>query len=322
MRIDKIQILDRHRADMGDLTDLAASISAIGLLHPVVVNTDMVLVGGRRRLAAVRSLGWTECPVRIVENLTDAAALLKAERDENTCRKDMTMSELVAVGQRIEELERPKATERQTANLPNGPRVPIGEETYHRTSDVVGPALGMSRRTYDRAKSVVGATQDEDPEVRAIAEEAVKEMDATGKVRPAEDKVRAARKTTEKPKVETTYGEQQTAKWDRVTALAASGSTTRQIARDLGMSEGGVKSGAKQRGIDIRADRVVGRTRRLDSNRIIRECVAELEGVVSGLALVNYNDIDPEEAPTWVDSLTKSMSAISKANRQIKESLQ
>jgi len=121
---------------------------------------------------------------------------------------------------------------------------------------------------------------------------------------------------------ESTYAEQQAAKWDRVTTLAATGSTTRQIAADVGMSEGGVKAGAKQHDIDIRADRVVGRTRRLDSNRIIRECVAELEGVVSGLALVNYNDIDPEEAPTWVDSLTKSMSAISKANRQIKESLQ
>lgn len=120
---------------------------------------------------------------------------------------------------------------------------------------------------------------------------------------------------------ETTYSEQQTAKWDRVAALAESGSTTPQIAREIGMSEKGIKEGANQRGIDIRADRVVGRAHRLDSNRIIRESVDTLENVVNGFALVNYGDLDMEEAQTWSDSLTKSISALSKANRQIKESL-
>ena len=121
---------------------------------------------------------------------------------------------------------------------------------------------------------------------------------------------------------ESTFSGQQSAKWDRIANLAASGSSTPQIARDVGMSEGGVKHGAKMRGIDIRADRVVGRTRRLDSNRIIRESVDALENIVNGLTLVNYDDIDLEEAQTWADSLTKSISALSKANRQIKESLQ
>ena len=88
------------------------------------------------------------------------------------------------------------------------------------------------------------------------------------------------------------------------------------------MKEAGVKAGAKDRGIEIRADRVLGRTHRLDSNRIIRESVDALENIVNGLALVNYDDVDLEEAQTWVDSLTKSISALSKANRQIKESLQ
>jgi len=118
---------------------------------------------------------------------------------------------------------------------------------------------------------------------------------------------------------ESTYSEQHAAKWERIAALAASGSASSQIARDVGMSEAGVKSGAKDRGIDIRADRVLGRVHRLDSNRIIRESVSALENIISGLALINPDDIDPEEAKKWTDSLTASRNALSKAIRQIEK---
>jgi S-ribosylhomocysteine lyase LuxS involved in autoinducer biosynthesis len=50
--------------------------------------------------------------------------------------------------------------------------------------------------------------------------------------------------------------------------------------------------------------------------------VTDIVPATNGLTLVNYDDIDLEEAQTWADSLTKSISALSKANRQIKESLQ
>jgi len=118
---------------------------------------------------------------------------------------------------------------------------------------------------------------------------------------------------------ETTYSEQHAAKWERIAALAKSGSASSQIAREVGMSEAGVKSGAKDRGIDIRADRVLGRVHRLDSNRIIRESVSALENIISGLDLINPDDIDPEEAQKWIDSLTASRNALSKAIRQIEK---
>ena len=118
---------------------------------------------------------------------------------------------------------------------------------------------------------------------------------------------------------ESTYSEQHAAKWDRIATLAATGSASSQIARDVGMSEAGVKAGAKERGIDIRADRVLGRVHRLDSNRIIRESVSALENIISGLDLINPDDIDPEEAQKWIDSLTASRNALSKAIRQIEK---
>jgi ParB family transcriptional regulator, chromosome partitioning protein len=61
---------------------LAASIGAVGLIHPIVITPDKTLVAGQRRLEAVKLLGWTEVPVRAVTGLEDAALALRADRDE------------------------------------------------------------------------------------------------------------------------------------------------------------------------------------------------------------------------------------------------
>ena len=113
--------------------------------------------------------------------------------------------------------------------------------------------------------------------------------------------------------------EVQTAKWARVAEMAASGHASAQIARELGVGESGIRQGARDRGIDIRADRVLGRIHRLDSNRIIRESASALENIISGLALINPDDIDPEEAQQWTDSLTASRDALSKAIHKIQK---
>ena len=115
--------------------------------------------------------------------------------------------------------------------------------------------------------------------------------------------------------------ERQAEKWGRVAALAQQGYSSRQIASEVGMSEEGLRSGARREGIAFPADKAIGRTRRLDTNRVIREAAIQLEGVVMGLELINPADIDPEEAQAWVDSLTRSIKALSKARNTIKESI-
>src|SRR5262245_29582944 len=83
----------------------------IGLLHPLTVTPDFVLIVGRRRLEAARELGLQTVPVHIV----DLAQIVRGEYSENTFRKDFTPSEAVAIGREIEELEKPKAKARQEA---------------------------------------------------------------------------------------------------------------------------------------------------------------------------------------------------------------
>ncbi len=51
-RIADIRIGERHRRDLGDVDALAASIAAVGLMHPIVVMPDGTLIAGRRRLEA------------------------------------------------------------------------------------------------------------------------------------------------------------------------------------------------------------------------------------------------------------------------------
>lgn len=193
--INAIQVGNRHREDVGDLDDLMQSIERIGLLHPIVIRPDDSLVAGERRLRACEKLGWTDVPVRIVDDLGDSVEALIAERDENTCRLDMTASEKVALGKRLEELERPKAEARKITGLKRGAEsrgvnltspIKRGE-----TAELVSKAVGMSKNTFNRAKQVVEAAEDESlpEEVRQVTTEAKEEMDRTGKVTPAYDKV-------------------------------------------------------------------------------------------------------------------------------------
>lgn len=120
--------------------------------------------------------------------------------------------------------------------------------------------------------------------------------------------------------------ERQAEKWDRVAEMADQGYTSTQIAREVGAHEGTLREGARARGIEIRADRIVGRTRRLDVRRIVGETVGQAEALANtasnliSVEAIRAADIEPDEIQTWVDSLTSSIRTLSKALKTIKES--
>jgi ParB family chromosome partitioning protein len=184
-RVEEIVIGDRHRKEVGDLDALAESIREVGLLHPVVVTPDKKLVAGSRRLAAVKKLGWTKVPVHVVRGLSDAVQSLRAERDENACRKEFAPTEVADLGRKLEELERPAAKERQAEAGPaDGPgkkatasgKLPAGAAGD--TRDRVAAAFGISGKTYEKIKAVVEAAKEHPEEYGKLVEQ----MDQTGKV--------------------------------------------------------------------------------------------------------------------------------------------
>lgn len=190
--ITEIHIGARCRKDVGDLSDLMESIESIGLLHPVVVRPDGHLVAGFRRIKAFEQLGRDSVPAHVVGNLKDAASMLIAERDENTCRKDFLHSEKFALGETLIGLAEDEATERHREASSLGgaksrkgadkggetcPSVKQRDETK-RAKSVVAAATGTGRKTYEKIEAVCKAAESE-PEKYAPL---VQEMDRTGKV--------------------------------------------------------------------------------------------------------------------------------------------
>jgi ParB-like chromosome segregation protein Spo0J len=201
LNIADIQIPStRARKDMGDIAALAASIESVGLLQPVVVDKNHRLIAGHRRIKALQTLNCDEVEVRVVAGLDDAVQALTAERDENTCREAFKPSEATSLGERLEALERERAKERREATQAKpGHRIgddilsaPIGKGS---TRDIVGKAVGMSGMSYTRAKAVVNAAKKEPEKFGALVEE----MDRTGKVSTAYNKLPA--KYQQQPKV-------------------------------------------------------------------------------------------------------------------------
>ena len=104
--LDEIVVKQRVRIDPGDLEPLMTSMEQHGLMHPVTVNREKVLVAGYRRLEAARRLGWSTIRVHRIDG-RDAVSLLEMEIDENRVRKDFTVQELDDAYRRLEKLRRP-----------------------------------------------------------------------------------------------------------------------------------------------------------------------------------------------------------------------
>ena len=105
---------DRARKDYGDadsLLGLAQSISKNGLLHPVVIDDSHTLRAGGRRLTAMLQLGWDECEVNMLSDLSPLQKL-EVELEENLHRKNFEYAEQVALVKRIHDVKQKVAVER------------------------------------------------------------------------------------------------------------------------------------------------------------------------------------------------------------------
>jgi N6-adenosine-specific RNA methylase IME4 len=195
--LSEIQIGPRHRKAVTEIDRLAASIQEVGLLQPIVVTPEMRLVAGFRRIAAYRQLGRETIPAVVAANLDEALLLLKAERDENICRVEMTVEERLSMGEAIEPLERAAAAQRQEAStIAAGKASAAARLAASRRADLAQAVIDTgyappgspfvvlpvnARKTFPNAK------QDESKRALAIAAE------AAGMTRPTYEKGQAVR---------------------------------------------------------------------------------------------------------------------------------
>jgi ParB family chromosome partitioning protein len=163
--VDSITVGARHRQDLGDLQALMDSISEHGLLQPITITPEGVLVCGARRLAAIKRLGWRQVNVWVRSGLSDRLKALMAERDENTSHKQYTKVELAGLYEELKQVIAAEAARRQQAaqygsdrqnprsdgvgNLPTPPGEPTGDSRAK-----AGAMVGGAYKTLEKVLAI------------------------------------------------------------------------------------------------------------------------------------------------------------------------
>jgi ParB family chromosome partitioning protein len=181
--VDQIQVGVRHRKDLGDIDALAASIGEYGLLAPLTITEQGVLICGRRRLEAIRLLGWKIVNVWVRVDLSEKLSGLMAEREDQVNVKPYTVTEMAALYEELKAEITADAARRQQASRFGGDEGdPADATSCHSLSDGAGnfpaPVNGRAR---DQAAGMVGGvshkTMDKIVELRATAADATRSDD-------------------------------------------------------------------------------------------------------------------------------------------------
>ncbi len=89
---------DRQRRAVGDCSDLIESIQRLGLITPICLTRDNVLIAGERRLFSMKKLGWETLEHGrhfVYRDEVDFYTLEAIELEENVKRKDLSWEEEV-----------------------------------------------------------------------------------------------------------------------------------------------------------------------------------------------------------------------------------
>lgn len=108
VRVDDILIERDERVrrtlKQSAIDELASSISRLGLIHPILITRDMVLVAGERRLTAIRQLGWDRISIQWADTVSDDD-LLALELEENVKRLDLEWQDQVDAMKKFHQLK-------------------------------------------------------------------------------------------------------------------------------------------------------------------------------------------------------------------------
>lgn len=112
------------------------------------------------------------------------------------------------------------------------------------------------------------------------------------------------------------------ARAEKAKEMAAAGYTSRQIAKEIGISYGSMPDFSKRHGVIVPADQVHKRLRILDSNQILEEAVTTLHATATAVSLAELDQLDAEHLAHWVASLTTSLRSLNRFLKQLKEATQ
>jgi len=151
IKIDDIKVSQRLRElDDTKVYDLMESIQLVGLLHPIVIDSDKNLLAGNHRLEAHRILGRDSIECRVV-NLSELENEL-VQIDENLINNELNIiekSEHIILRESI--LDKLGLRSKSGENRYTKTR---GDDSDTATTRELAVELGMSERKYQRIKQV------------------------------------------------------------------------------------------------------------------------------------------------------------------------
>ncbi len=195
--VDSLIVGKRHRTDLGDIETLAASIERDGLLQPLTITIDGVLVCGARRLAAIKMLGWRTVSVWVRGGLSDRLGKLLAEHDDNMLHKPYNQLEAAGLYREIKQVmaedaaRRKSATQFSAENQPGndgpgkfpGPSGALGDARELASAMIPG---GGSYKTLEKVGYIeeIAANPAQPESLRAEAAAALERIEAGDPVHP------------------------------------------------------------------------------------------------------------------------------------------
>lgn len=207
--IDQIKIGDRIRTSVdAGIPALADSIKRLGLINPITINAEGMLIAGYRRLQAAKFNGMPSVDVHVIDTLGDMVIETEIEGEENLQRKQMTKSETAIYAATLASVKAEAATKRRESSTINkGPAPESGTDTSDETGDVrqlVGQELGLGKANAGEFVQIGRAALSDDPETRELGQAALSALDAGTNVRKVgadlRSKIPSARKPpTKKP---------------------------------------------------------------------------------------------------------------------------
>lgn len=288
-------------------TALVGDIDLNGQRDPIHLDGDGRILDGRNRLAACQRLG-----IQPITRTYHGAAPTDLVISLNVHRRHLTQAQLAAVAVDALPLYEAEAAARQRSGTS------ASAEAKGKAAEIAADSVGVGRASVERLKRVKTVSEETFEQVRN-GEKSIREAEreVTPVFKPG------VMKNLEKAKANNPAPNSQDgidARVARAREMAAQGYTSRQIAADIGFaSVNSFGNFRTKHGIDVPADKVTGRSRHHDSNRIVGETVSTLEGLVMGIGLADVSELDPEQIDGWVDSFTDSIKALTKFRNQMKE---
>lgn len=195
--VESLHVGRRHRKDLGNIDTLAASIQRHGLLQPLTISPDGVLICGARRLAAIKQLGWHTVNVWVRSGISDRLGHLLAEQDDNILHKPLTALEAAALYRELKQVMAEDAARRKAATqfssdhqpgLHGAGNFPAPSTPTDRASEQAATMIpgGASYKTLDKISYLEQAAHDPTlPEhVRAAACQGLEQINAGSPIHP------------------------------------------------------------------------------------------------------------------------------------------